>query len=154
MSIKQPIKRIEALQPFSRDHHYGLLLCWKIREGLKRNIPPERIKNYIDWFWATYLKHHFEEEEKWLFPILGNENKLVLQALDEHKRIKLLFSMEIADVDTLLKIEQEVNEHIRFEERVLFNEIQRLATSAQLESIAALEIDSIEDDWYDEFWKN
>ena len=33
-----PIKRSEYLKPLSRDHHQGLLLCWKIRTGLKKGI--------------------------------------------------------------------------------------------------------------------
>lgn len=42
--MSQPIKRHPSLQPLSREHHYGLLLSWKIREGFKREVPPERIK--------------------------------------------------------------------------------------------------------------
>jgi len=42
--MSNPIKRNEALKPLSRDHHHGLLLCWKIRQGIKLNIEPERIK--------------------------------------------------------------------------------------------------------------
>ena len=41
-----PIKRSEFLKPISREHHHGLLLCWKIRAGLKKGIEPERIKLY------------------------------------------------------------------------------------------------------------
>jgi len=40
-----PIKRSIALQPLSREHHHGLLLCWKIRTGLKKGIDIDRIKN-------------------------------------------------------------------------------------------------------------
>ena len=72
--MSEPIKRNEALVQLSRDHHYGLLLCWKIREGIKRRIEPQRIKNYVDWFWLHHLEQHFEIEEKYLFPILGNQN--------------------------------------------------------------------------------
>jgi len=32
--MNQPIKRHVALQPVSREHHYGLLLSWKIRDSL------------------------------------------------------------------------------------------------------------------------
>jgi hypothetical protein len=34
MGIK-PIKRNKHLKWLSRDHHFGLLACWKIRQGLK-----------------------------------------------------------------------------------------------------------------------
>ncbi|WP_241739476.1 hypothetical protein [Aestuariibaculum marinum] len=32
----KPLKRHKALQPLSREHHYGLLLTWKIRTGFKK----------------------------------------------------------------------------------------------------------------------
>ena len=31
-------KRHKALQNLSREHHHGLLLSWKIRTGLNKNI--------------------------------------------------------------------------------------------------------------------
>ena len=41
-----PIKRSQALIQFSREHHFGLLLVWKMRQGLKENIEPIRISDY------------------------------------------------------------------------------------------------------------
>ena len=29
---KKPLKRVKELQELSREHHHGLLLCWKITE--------------------------------------------------------------------------------------------------------------------------
>lgn len=150
----KPIKRHQALQPLSRDHHHGLLLCWKIKEGFKRNIEPERIRRYTDWFWQNHLTAHFEEEEKHIFPILGNDHELIKRAVSEHRRLKHLFEQEIEIVGSLSLIEEELKDHIRFEERVLFNEIQQAATPGQL-----LEVEKHHsgttfcDNWEDEFWK-
>lgn len=152
--IKKPIKRHEALKPFSRDHHHGLLLCWKIREGFKRNIEPERIKKYTDWFWETHLAEHFEEEEKILFPILPEENDKVKKATAEHRRLKRLFENTTEIIKSLSRIEEELESHIRFEERDLFNEIQKTATAEQLKRIENLHKDTFCDNWEDEFWKN
>ena len=63
---RPPIKRHNALQGVSREHHHGLLLCWKIRTGLSKNIPLERIKVYVDWFYTNYLVPHFELEETYM----------------------------------------------------------------------------------------
>lgn len=126
-----PQKRDKALQPLSREHHHGLLLCWKIRTGIK-NIEPQRIKMYLDWFWLSYLKPHFENEELYVFPVLGNENELVKQALAEHRELKRLFESENDLHKSIGLIEEELEKHIRFEERVLFNEIQAVANSEQL----------------------
>ncbi len=127
-----PQKRDKALQPLSREHHHGLLLCWKIRTGIKKNIEPQRIKMYLDWFWLSYLKPHFENEELYVFPVLGNENELVKQALAEHRELKRLFESENDLHKSIGLIEEELEKHIRFEERVLFNEIQAVANSEQL----------------------
>jgi iron-sulfur cluster repair protein YtfE (RIC family) len=150
----ETIKRSKALLPFSRDHHYGLLLCWKIREGFKRNIAPKRIKSYVDWFWETYLEKHFEEEEKSLFPILGNENERIKKAVRQHRRLKRLFK-ETAEIQKSISlIEEELESHIRFEERILFNEIQNIVTFKQLETLyISHSQESFCDNQSDPFWE-
>lgn len=135
MSSPTPIKRAPELKPFSHDHHHGLLLCWKIKTGMAKNIELHRIKKYVDWFYETYLKTHFELEEKYIFSILEADNELILQALKEHGALNELFG-STSDLETNLKrIEKELDAHIRFEERILFAEIQKSATKTQLEKI-------------------
>lgn len=149
----KPIKRHSALQPLSREHHHGLLLCWKIRQGFKRDISPERIKVYADWFWETHLAPHFEAEEKYLFPILPADNENVKKALLEHQRLKRLFHKSDDLIKTLNRIEEELEQHIRFEERILFNEIQQAATEAQLQDMVDIHSSDFCDNLSDEFWK-
>jgi iron-sulfur cluster repair protein YtfE (RIC family) len=154
MSIEKPIKRTESLKPFSRDHHHALLLCWKIRTGLKRNIAVEKIKKYANWFYQTHLLPHFEEEEKLLFPVLGNDNEQIRQALADHRRLKRLFEDETEPEKSLSLIEEELEMHIRFEERILFNEIQKIATADQLKKIKQLHSDSpFCETTEDKFWE-
>ncbi|MBN7813538.1 hemerythrin domain-containing protein [Algoriphagus sp. H41] len=137
MEKKAPLKRDPALRHLSHDHHHGLLLCWKIRQGFKLGIEPARMKNYCEWFWTSYLNPHFEEEEKVIFPVLPEDDPLIKQALTEHKRLRKLFSSWENPEKTLGQIEEELEKHIRFEERILFPEIQKKATTEQLEAIAA-----------------
>ena len=151
--MEKPIKRHPALKQFSRDHHFGLLLCWKIREGFRRNVEPERMKKYTDWFFESYLKPHFESEEKLMFPILPDDNKQKKRAIAEHRKLERLFN-DHEDINRALSlIEEELDQHIRFEERVLFAEIQKAATEEQLQKIEELHQDPVLDDWEDEFWK-
>lgn len=131
MELK-PIKRNEFLKAISREHHHGLLLSWKIRAGLKREVDPIRIKNYLDWFYTEHLLPHFEIEEKYIFPILGNENEFVKNALSEHQRLMQLFESKTDLIKNIQMIADEIESHIRFEERVLFNKIQEVATEDQL----------------------
>lgn len=152
MKIK-PIKRSKALQGVSREHHHGLLLCWKIRTGFSKAIPEERIKKYTDWFYTNHLIPHFELEENYIFPILGNTNELVKKALSQHKRLHRLFNEIDAPAKSLSLIEEELEQHIRFEERTLFNEIQKIATEKQLMTISKIHSDEkFNDNTDDPFW--
>ena len=65
--MPKPVKRSISLTPISREHHHGLLLSWKIREGLKKKLAPKRIKRYTDWFWECHLQSHFDFEEKYIY---------------------------------------------------------------------------------------
>ena len=150
----KPIKRHQSLQPISREHHQGLLLSWKIREGLKRNITPERIKTYTDWFWETHLKSHFEFEEAYIFPLLGNEHKLIKRALREHRRLKRLFTAANKVDINLSSKEEELIAHIRFEERILFKDIEKVASEEQLIIIENEHSKIKAKNWEDEFWIN
>lgn len=154
MKTNKPIKRNKNLQPLSRDHHHSLLLCWKIRTGFSKGVEPERIKRYVDWFFEHHVRSHFEMEEKHVFPILGNHSELVKRAIAEHQRLGRLFN-DTQDVrKSLSLIEEELEKHIRFEERVLFNEIQKVATEEQLRTISNLHRDERFDDNADDvFWE-
>ncbi len=148
-----PIKRHSALQEVSRDHHHGLLLCWKIRTGLSKNIQPERIKTYVDWFYETYLVPHFIMEETYIFPILGKDHPWIKKVLAEHRRLNRLFSTSTVDIKTLGQIEETLEQHIRFEERQLFNHVQQVASATQLEIIEKQHNnEKFKDNTDDPFW--
>ncbi|HLT72279.1 MAG TPA: hemerythrin domain-containing protein [Cyclobacteriaceae bacterium] len=148
-----PISRHEALRPLSREHHFGLQLCWKIRRGFQKDVSAERIKAYCDWFYQRYLVPHFEIEEKYLFPIMGEGNDLVDRAISDHRQIEG-FIREPTNLEEVLRsLEVVLNNHIRFEERVLFNEIQRVATDEQLDLMRKVHTHELKEEKYDdEFW--
>lgn len=156
MEIKKdkPIKRDKSLQPLSREHHHSLLLCWKIRQGFAKGIETERIKRYADWFFENHIQPHFMEEEAHIFPILGHDNIHVKKAISDHRKLARLFTDRDEVEKSLSLIEEALEAHIRFEERVLFNEIQETATPEQLELITSLHPESkFVDNREDEFWK-
>lgn len=149
----KPIKRHTAIQPFSRDHHFGLLFSWKIRKGFSKNIPLERMTRFADWFYKHEIKPHFDDEEKYLFPVLEEGHEMVERALKEHRRIVRLFKDKKDPERSLHRLEEELPAHIRFEERVLFNEIQKIATPEQLAKIEEIHQEPEERSEYDdEFW--
>ncbi len=150
-----PIKRHDALRSLSKEHHYGLVLCWKIRTGISKGIEIERIKKYVDWFYKTHLAAHFSIEEKHLFTILGPDHLLVKKALSQHRRLEKLFRQTDALEKAIHSIEEKLEQHIRFEERILFSEIQQKASPEQLKAFLEAHDDTpFVENTTDEFWKD
>ncbi len=111
------------------------------------------MKKYNDWFFENHLLPHFEIEEKYLFPVLDEGNELIQKALAEHRRLKRLFKDKEDLVKSLGSIEKELELHIRFEERELFNEIQKNATEEELAVIFEKHRDEkFQENTEDEFW--
>ena len=158
MNRPPPLKRIEALIPLSHDHHHALWLSLKIRTGFKKGIDPSRIKKHTDWFFKVHLIHHFEIEERYIFPILGQDHELVKRALAEHRKLEELFRSTEDVEKNLVLIEEKLESHVRFEERILFEEIQKVATHAELKRIykahnSTFSAEKFQEKWIDEFWK-
>lgn len=154
MEKVKPLKRQEFLKPLSREHHHNLLLCWKIRTGILKGAEMWRIKKYADWFFEEQILPHFKLEEKYVFPILGKENDLVKKALSEHRRLKRLFNDDKNLEKSLSLIEEELESHVRFEERVLFQEVQDQCSPEEAERIKAVFAEKkFVENTEDEFWK-
>jgi len=151
-----PIKRNKNIQVLSREHHHGLLLCWKIKEGKKRAVDPRRIVAYINFFWDNHLKNHFKEEEDLLFSLV--EDNLCTIGFSQHKNIRSLLERVNESPDNLDAFIEHLEAHIRFEERELFPHLEQILTDQQLLEIgsaleASHEVPFI-DNYQDEFWKN
>ena len=155
----KPIKRSDHIMKLSKEHHSGLLFCWKIRQGLKREVAAERIIKYTQYFWSHHLKEHFHEEETILFAPLKDE--CVQKAIEDHQQIKCALDIlrESSTEDVKQKLKQLANlvdDHIRYEERKLFPHLEKALSDEQLEKIgkqlAALQPNSSTDDFEDHFW--
>lgn len=144
---------LNALKSLSVEHRQVLKLCENIRTGLSKNIEKQRIRRYTDWFKENYLDLHFALEEQHIFPLLGN-NVRVKKALANHRRINKLLSCECENERVLNLLEEELSTYIRFEERVLYKEIEVTATPQDLARIKQLHrnITFSEDNWEDKFW--
>ena len=86
--------------------------------------------------------------------MLDNEHELIIKALEQHRNILKLFTSNIELPITIKKLATQLEAHIRFEERILFNEIQDHASEEQLSAIHIAELEtSCQVGWEDEFWK-
>ncbi len=151
-----PIKRSKQLTPLSKDHHDGLLLTWKIREGLKNGTDLKLIAEYVQWFWDNHLQEHFREEEQILAPHLPADNELLKQMFEEHENIEAMIHINenIPDEALLTNLAQAIDDHIRFEERQLFPYAEKGISEKELNLIyEQLPKEKVEcDKWEREFW--
>ena len=156
----KPIRRNESIMKLSREHHFSLLFCWKIREGIKNKTASQRIVQYAHYFWSNHIQPHFVEEEEILFASLHDD--MVLKAMEEHAAIReaiealtVLPSENI--IDELAKLADQLDKHVRYEERQLFPHLESVLSDAQLDSIGAqlnaLPSTILKDDYPDEFWR-
>src|SRR5690606_31431696 len=143
----------------SIDHHFGLLFAWKIKQGINKNADTLRMKNYVNFFWDQHLKDHFLDEEVLLFNRFDSE-ALCVQAKKDHEQIiNLIESINSASKEEYTVYEKLVtflNQHIRFEERVVFPHLENIISESTLSGIGYfLEKQHHEfvDDFKDEFWK-
>src|SRR5690349_16185297 len=96
----KPIKRNANILPLSKDHHFGLMFCWKIRQGIKNGAETERMRKYVLYFWEHDMKLHFREEEDIVFNVVQDQK--ILRALDEHRKIK----EQVEKLSTVLPTEE------------------------------------------------
>lgn len=158
MKDQAPIKRHPAIVSFSRDHHFGLLLVWKIRQGLKKSIEAGRIGKYILYFFSEDLLRHFEDEEKFLFSRLRADDLLRIQAEEDHAVIYQLIKdigKQTEDKGLLKQLADRLEKHIRFEERELFNHLQSVIGGDELaliEKRIGNDSKEVDEKWEDVFW--
>ncbi|MBS1606737.1 MAG: hemerythrin domain-containing protein [Bacteroidetes bacterium] len=153
------MKRSPGIAPLSRDHHHGLLFCWKIRRGLANDVSLSRLRPYVLYFWETHLKQHFQEEETLLLQSL--DHPFCHRAEQEHKRIGYLVDIAAYRGDggraAFLALADLVESHIRFEERELFPLLEERLSKESLAGIGKelnrLHAHSTVDDYADDFWK-
>lgn len=151
------MKRHNSIAPLSRDHHIGLLCCWKIRQGIKKAIEIERLRVYILYFWSTHLAEHFREEEELL--LSDAKDELCIQAVQEHQQLKLLVGKieSVAVIEDIMAFAVLLNAHIRFEERVVFPYLEESIKENELawigDRLKERHTRLMEDSFRDEFWK-
>lgn len=152
---KKPIRRNEHIAKLSRDHHASLMFCWKIRQGIKLNAESERMTKYVAYFLDHHFLPHFKEEEEILFvPVQDNK---VQKAIDDHVVIRKMAGDIIADPvekqKSLTMLADLVDDHVRYEERILFPFLENELSEEQLENIGSqLAGEPAKDTFEDEFW--
>lgn len=141
-------KRHPSLAPLSREHHLGLLLAFRLRQGLPRSqkpvdSPQDQAEDTVRFF-HNNLARHFQAEEDALFPVirtlLPQAGELLDSLIAEHAAMRTqVESLAQAEADTLpeqLKTFGDLLErHIRCEERQLFPDFEDHLPEDQAEQL-------------------
>lgn len=146
MNTTPPIKRNKNLVWLSRDHHEGLLIVWKIRQGIRLQVNDSEILNFILHEYCHSLQPHFLQEEKWLFTSLSKKDEWRVEVEKQHAEIRKMVAVIRCSFKTREQVLQnlkvlcekfasQLEKHIRFEERILFPYIEKIVTEEKLTEI-------------------
>jgi len=125
------MKRHAALIQHSREHHQALKLARLARFAVDSGSP-EAIKQAAETVREQFpltLEAHFRDEEQGLLVQLAaiGQHALVQRTLDEHARLRALNdSLKNPDAATMATFANLLHDHVRFEERELFETAQAL----------------------------
>jgi hemerythrin superfamily protein len=137
------MRRDRSLIPLSHQHQHGLALCVLIDRGLKKDPSREnvdRLSQMAAEMARIELLSHFQVEEEVLFPAvrpLIEDGELIGELIAQHREMERM----IEDLARqrgeprkrkLIAFGGLLNEHIRTEERRLFQEIQAKAGEFRL----------------------
>lgn len=131
---KKSLKRHDSLQPLSRHHMEALHLALKLtRAGTEESrLSPEEVREELRNFWEPAGQEHFREEEEILLPAYA-EYKDINQAefvemLLEHVKIRSLINQILnkdeINIEKMNELGVLLNDHVRKEERIVFEKIQ------------------------------
>ena len=124
--------RDKNLIPLSHQHQHALAMCVRLERALaKGDADLKAWQQEIAGIWESEIRYHFEAEEKVLFPAAekyASLKPLVKQLLSEHVTLRDFFARAQAgrlDAASLKTFGATLSQHIRTEERQLFEECQR-----------------------------
>jgi hemerythrin-like domain-containing protein len=130
------------LIPLSRQHQHALALCVRLDRVLKAGeIDLQAWQSEIQQQFESEIEVHFAAEEKELFPAAARflELKpLVAELLAEHILLRDYFALAAArslDRQSLGTFGKKLVQHIRKEERQLFEGMQRVMSSQELAAL-------------------
>ncbi|MCC6143529.1 MAG: hemerythrin domain-containing protein [Candidatus Hydrogenedentes bacterium] len=132
------MKRNPHLIPLSWDHHTGLTIAKRLKEGAETGESEERLRSYAVRHWQEHLERHFRVEEALLPRLLegtAEGRDLNDRLFREHAEIRMqLDGLEREEAPTgwPVALAASLRSHIQFEERVYFPAIEETASEAEL----------------------
>lgn len=110
----------ESVTPALRANPALLQFCWHLRVGLVKGIDCGKMKEYVDFFYATYLDPHLCAQEQLILAQPALQQAVVRKAMIFHRRLRRLFAATDHLTRVFSKIEDNLELYARFEQRELF----------------------------------
>jgi len=138
------MKRHPALEDLSRDHQQFLLHARGLRWALEGNPHaqplPVEVTRLME-FWESAGASHFIEEESILVPTCEQATvdlaTFTRKLLRDHSWLRARIERLKEDLDpkAIAEYAQYLHDHIRFEERVIFEGLQTALSEAELQAL-------------------
>jgi len=133
------MKRAVELKALSKDHHRALVMALKAKRAAPASSAAiAELWQELAHYYSTELIPHFTVEETCIgIPlVVAGENELVQQLHEEHKAIGRYFESGASrTASELERFGHLLEQHVRFEERELFNVAQAVLSVEQLRSL-------------------
>lgn len=136
--------RDKSLIPLSRQHQHALALCVRLDRAIQSGqVDLKAWQAEIEQIFEQEIAIHFTAEEKEVFPAAEKFHELqpvVQDLLREHATLRKLFvraQSQTLEQNDLATIAARLAQHIRKEERQLFEGMQKLMAAAELATIGA-----------------
>jgi hypothetical protein len=140
---KKPLKRHPTLKDLSRDHQKMLKQARAIRwvaSSDQRADPLPEVLTGLQQLWTAEIQLHFREEEEVLIPFcLGHDGTfqpLARQIGNDHTWLRDSYPRLVSnEVGLLATFGRNLHDHVRFEERVVYNHIQDMLSPHDLSAL-------------------
>jgi hemerythrin-like domain-containing protein len=141
------VKRHPALVALSDDHHHELVQARRLLAAADAPTDArlDAARGYVDAFFTDTIEH-FRREEETVFPLYARQREadgeLLDRTLREHMELHGLARALRAEVaagdvsgETLAELGSLLRDHVRLEERELFEELQRVVPTEELDRL-------------------
>jgi Hemerythrin HHE cation binding domain len=139
------MKRSEALAPLSRDHQHALEVALRLRRATGASAG-DALARFGEFF-AQEGARHFDAEERLVLPALPPDaaewSRAVERVREDHEAIRSAAGLvgergtPSEQVAAARALGERLHAHVRFEERVLFELLERRLPEAELRRLGA-----------------
>lgn len=136
------MQRAENLQPLSRQHKSALMACLLIRKGVSKQASVSVMSDFLLRCWNEEVEAHFQQEEKEILPLLktypeGQTLAIAIERDHELWRTAMTHLQQANITHRLLEdLANQLEQHIRFEERIVFPSMEAHLSPEQLKGLA------------------